>query len=149
MQMPVSRVLVSLILLLMFAGARADDVETLRHFKTVLWPQAYRTQDVALLDELLHDTFEMIDDEGNRSTKEKELEYIASNKWDPGNFEYRIERLRIYQDAFAVIDGTGIADGYTYKSSNFLVKEDGRWQAIASHVSAYRETPPGQTSATD
>lgn len=113
----------------------ADDYEVLRHFKTVLWPQAYRTQDVELLDRLLHGSFEMIDAEGNRSTKQQELEYVKNNKWDPGSFEYRVERLQIYQGSFAVIDGTGVAATYTYKSSNFLVKEDGRWRAIASHVS--------------
>ena len=32
------------------------------------------------LDRLLHDSFEMIDDEGNRSTKKKELEYISNNQ---------------------------------------------------------------------
>ena len=120
--------------------AIADDYEVLRNFKTVLWQQAYRTQDVELLDRLLHDSFEMIDGEGNRSTKKKELEFIRNNKWDPGQFEYRIERLQIYQDAFAVIDGTGVAETYTYKSSNFLVKEDGVWRAIASHVSGRRST---------
>ena len=120
--------------------ASADDYETLRHFKTVLWPQAYRTQDVELLDRLLHDSFEMIDGEGNRSTKAAELEYIRNNQWNPGTFEYRIERLQIYQDSFAVIGGTGVAETYTYKSSNFLVKEDGVWRAIASHVSGRRTT---------
>lgn len=122
------------------AVAAADDYDVLRNFKTVLWPQAYRTQDVELLDRLLHDSFEMIDGEGNRSTKEKELEYIKNNQWDPGSFEYRIERLQIYQGSFAVIDGTGIAENYTYKSSNFLVKEDGVWRAIASHVSGHQTT---------
>lgn len=129
------------ILLLAATAVTADDYDTLRHFKTVLWPTAYRTQNVELLDSMLHDTFEMIDAEGNRSTKAAELEYIASNRWDPGTFEYRIERLQIYQDRFAVIDGTGVAERYTYKSSNFLVKEDGEWKAIASHVSGYREKP--------
>lgn len=118
----------------------ADDYEVLRHFKTVLWPQAYRTQDVELLDRLLHDSFEMIDGEGNRSTKKDELEYISKNQWNPGSFEYRIERLQIYQGSFAVIAGTGIAETYTYKSSNFLLKEDGVWRAIASHVSGYKST---------
>jgi len=118
----------------------ADDYEELRNFKTVLWPQAYRMQDVDLLDRLLHESFEMIDDEGNRSTKKKELEYISNNQWDPGTFEYRIERLQIYQGSFAVIDGTGVAESYTYKSSNFLIKENGVWRAIASHVSGYRST---------
>jgi len=122
------------------AVAFGDDYEVLREFKTVLWPQAYRTQDVELLDRLLHDSFEMIDAEGNRSTKQKEPEYIRNNQWDPGNFEYRIERLKIYQGSFAVIDGTGIAETYTYKSSNFLVKENGVWRATASHVSGFQST---------
>lgn len=126
------------------APALADDYETLRHFKTVLWPTAYRTQDTELLDRLLHDTFEMIDGEGNRSTKARELEFIANNRWDPGAFEYQIERLQIYQGRFAVIDGTGVAERYTYKSSNFLIKENGEWRAIASHVSGRKDLPePG------
>jgi len=118
----------------------ADDEQTLRHFKTVLWPQAYRTQDVELLDRLLHDSFEMIDAQGKRSTKRAELDYIKNNRWDPGSFEYRIERLQIYDGSFAIIDGTGIAERYTYKSSNVLIKEHGKWRAIASHVSGYQET---------
>jgi len=70
-----------------------NDEETLRHPKTVLWNQAHRTQDLELLDRLLHDSFEMIDADGNRSTKAEELAYIRDNQWDPGEFEYRIERL--------------------------------------------------------
>lgn len=115
-----------------------DDYKTLRHIKTVLWQKAYREQDVALLDQILHDQFQMLDGDGNRSTKAKELEYIANNQWDPGTFEYHIERLEIFQGRFAVIDGTGDAENYTYKSSNFLVKEDGQWKAIASHVSGFQ-----------
>jgi hypothetical protein len=110
----------------------ADDYAELREFKTVLWPKAYRTQDVALLDWLLHDSFEMIDNDGNRSTKQEELDYIRTNQWDPDTFEFRIERLQIYQGSFAVIDGTGVAANYSYKSSNFLVKENGAWKAIAA-----------------
>ena len=117
----------------------ADDYAILREFTTVLWPRAYRTQDVELLDRMLHDSFEMIDGEGNRRTKQDELDFIANNQWDPGSFEFRIERLQIYQGAFAVIAGTGVAEKYTYKSSNFLVKENGVWRAIASHVSGRRD----------
>ncbi len=126
---------VAFVLMLLPATSLADDYEVLRNFKTVLWPQAYRTQDVELLDRLLHDSFEMIDGEGIRSTKDEELEYISQKEWTPGSFEYRIERLQIYQGSFAVIAGTGIAENYTYKSSNFLIKENGVWRAIASHVS--------------
>ena len=134
-----------LILLLIFClgagpglAAQCDDEATLRHFKTVLWPKAYRTQDVDLLDSMLHERFEMIDNDGNRSSKQKELDWIAANQWDPGTFEYRIERLDIFDQRFAIIDGIGIASNYSYKSSNVLIKENGRWRAIASHVSGYK-----------
>ena len=136
---------ISLLLLLVLfwvadpALASASDEQTLRHFKTVLWPQAYRTQDAELLDQMLHPSFEMIDNAGARSTKAEELEYIKNNAWNPGNFVYTIERLDIYEGKFAVIDGTGDTDTYTYKSSNYLIKENGKWRAIGSHVSGFRE----------
>lgn len=112
---------------------------TLRHFKTVLWPQAYRTQDVALLDRMLHDDFEMIDADGNHSDKAGELAYIAQNEWDPGEFEYRIERLSVYDERFAIIEGEGVASAYSYRSTNVLVHEDGEWRAVASHVSGVHD----------
>lgn len=136
------------LLLVILVTARAADAETdrpvsdkdvLKDFKTVLWPQAYRTQDTKLLDRLLDDSFQMIDGEGNRSTKEKELAWVAENAWNPGKFEYRIERLEIFGGDTAIIDGTGLAEKYTYKSSNVLIKKDGQWRAVASHVSGYRE----------
>jgi hypothetical protein len=121
------------------AGADPADEETLRHIKTVLWPQAYRTQDTALLDRLLHDSFQLIDDTGKRSDKAAELAWVAENAWNPGRFEYRIERLDIYDERWAVVAGSGEAEKYRYRSSNVLIKEDGRWQAVASHVSGYEE----------
>jgi len=138
------------ILLLLLAAAWAplaagddpgSDEALLRQFKTELWPRAYRTKDVALLDRLLHDSFQLIDDNGAVSTKQQELERVATKAWDPGSFEYRIERLDIYNDNTAVISGQGIASTYSYRSSNVLVKEDGRWQAVASHVSGVQRRP--------
>ncbi len=122
-------------------GSTSDE-EVLKHFKTVLWPQAYRTQDVPLLDSLLHESFEVIRDDGTRSSRQQELDYSRDNKWDPGTFEYRIDRLDIYDDRIAVIAGKGLAETYTYTSSNVLVKTDGRWQAIASHVSGVADKEP-------
>lgn len=125
----------------------ADDEAALREIKTVLWPRAYRTGDADLLDRLLDDSFEMFDGDGNRSTKADELDYVRNNKWDPGTFEYRIERLSIYGDDIAIVAGTGIAETYSYKSSNVLIKSDGRWRAVASHVSGVKETAaPGPSS---
>ena len=139
------RLIFSLFALFAASGATAKDAadqsdeEVLRHFKTVLWQQAYRTQDVQLLDKLLHDSFEMIDNSGERSTKASEMTYVAENAWNPGAFEYVIERLDIYDGRTAIIDGTGNAERYTYKSSNVLIKEDGKWRAVLSHVSGYKE----------
>lgn len=118
--------------------AYADDESQLRKLKTQLWNQAYRNQDVKLLNSILHSSFQMIDANGNRSNKVKELDYIAKNTWNPSNFSYTIPRLDIYGDIFAIVDGTGDTDTYSYQSSNVLIKEDGRWQAVSSHVSGYR-----------
>ena len=123
-----------LLLLLILPAASADDEATLRYFKTVLWQQAYRMQDTDLLERLLHDDFAVIDDAGNVSTKQQELVWISENKWDPGEFEYRIERLDIYDGRFAIIAGTGMAETYIYKSSNVLIKDNGQWRAVSSHV---------------
>lgn len=117
----------------------SEDKLSLRHLKTVLWPQAYRTQDVELLDRILHDSFQMVDAEGGWSDKQKELDWIAANAWNPGAFEYRIERLDIYDSRVAIVAGKGIAEKYEYTSSNVLIKEDGAWRAISSHVSGYKE----------
>lgn len=116
-----------------------DDEATLRELKTVLWQQAYREQDTVLLDRILHESFQMIDGEGGRSDKQKELQWISANAWDPGEFEYRIERLDIYDGKFAIVAGKGLASNYSYSSSNVLIKEDGRWQAVSSHVSGYEQ----------
>ncbi len=119
--------------------AFADDEQTLREIKTKLWPAAYKTQDAELLGSILHSSFEMIDADGGRSNREQELDYVRNNKWEPGEFSYVIERLQIYQGRFAIIDGTGDAEKYTYKSSNAFIKVDEEWKAIASHVSGYKE----------
>ncbi len=77
--------------------------------------------------------------DGNRSTKADELAYIRDNEWDPGEFEYRIERLQIYRGQFAIVDGTGIATNYTYKSSNVPIKDSGECRALSSHVSGVND----------
>ncbi|MBT8073446.1 MAG: nuclear transport factor 2 family protein, partial [Xanthomonadales bacterium] len=131
-------VLCLLFLTTFISTALANDEQELRYIKTVLWPQAYLTQDVELLDSLLHDSFEVVNDSGERSSKQDELEYIRNNTWDPGNFEYRIDRLDIYGGSFAIVSGTGMADTYTYTSSNALIKENGQWRAVSSHVSGVK-----------
>ncbi|MEP1032312.1 nuclear transport factor 2 family protein [Ekhidna sp.] len=124
-----------------------NDEAILREFKTVLWPKAYGQQDTVLLNELLHEDFQMIDDNGDSYTKSDELTYIANYGPSYDDFDFEIIRLDIFDNGTAIVSGVGTMKGVEageayitkYKSSNVLVKIDGRWKAISSHVSGVKE----------
>ncbi|WP_421765536.1 nuclear transport factor 2 family protein [Ekhidna sp.] len=124
-----------------------EDEAILREFKTVLWPKAYAEQDTALLNSMLHEEFELVDDNGDKYTKADELEYISNYGPTYDEFDFEITRLDIFENGTAVISGTGTMKGIdgaeayitTYKSSNVVVKVDGQWKAINSHVSGVKE----------
>ncbi len=125
-----------------------NDKKRLRELKEVLWPKAYREQDPALLAQILADEFESIDAQGNVSTKAEELDYVRKNKPSYDSFRFVIRRLQIFENRTAVISGTGYietkakdgkkASKTEYQSSNVFLERDGRWQAIASHVSGIK-----------
>jgi len=123
-----------------------DDREGLTKLKEVLWPRAYREQDTVLLDQILADEFQMIDADGNWSDKKFELDYIKKNKTSYDSFRFEIKRLDIFENGTAVVAGTGHIQGadengpykMTYQSSNVLIKRQGEWKAIASHVSGIK-----------
>ena len=122
------------------------DESVLREIKEVLWPRAYAEQDTALLDSLLADEFQMVDADGNWSTKADELEWIRSNAPSYESLVFHIKRLDIFESNSAIVAGTGVITGndeqgpYTaeYQSTNVLIKRDGAWKAVASHVSGIR-----------
>lgn len=124
-----------------------NDEEVLRNLKTVLWPKAYGEQDTVLLDQILHEDFELVDDNGDTYSKEDELEYISNYGPSYTEFEFRVERVDIFDNGTAMVSGKGIMKGEnsdgtyitTYKSSNTLIKVDGQWKAINSHVSGVKE----------
>ncbi len=125
---------------------QGDDEAKLTHFKKVLWKKAYRDQDTKLLDQLLADEFQVIFADGNWSDKDKELAYIQKNKPNYDSFEYEIKRLDIYKNGTAIIAGEGHVIGkndrgpyeYKYQSSNVLIKRNGVWKAVSSHVSGVK-----------
>lgn len=124
----------------------ADDREKLTTLKEVLWPKAYREQDTVLLDQILADEFQLIDADGNWSDKKFELDYIKKNKPSYDSFRFEIKRLDIFENGTAVVAGTGHIEGtdengpykMVYQSSNVLIKRQGEWKAIASHVSGIK-----------
>jgi hypothetical protein len=123
------------------------DETALRQLKEKDWPRSYREQDTALLNKILADEFQMIDDEGNISTKARELDYISKNKPSYDSFHFDITRLEVFENGTAVVSGTGHIKGQNekgsyntiYQSSNILIKRNGQWKAIASHVSGVKE----------
>jgi len=123
-----------------------DDEALLREIKEVLWPKAYFEQDTALLDRILADEFKMIDGAGTWSTKTDEIEWVSNNKPTYDSLVFEIHRLEIFSGVTAIVAGTGTIQGSDedgsyvaeYQSTNVLVKRDGLWRAVASHVSGYK-----------
>ena len=127
---------------------KKSDEDVLRELKELHWPLAYAEQDTELLDSILAEEFRMIDAAGNWSDKAGELAWIQANKAEYHSFVFKIKHLEIFDEKTAVIAGTGHITGapspegplnFTYESSNMLIKRDGRWQAVFSHVSGIKE----------
>jgi len=120
-----------------------DEKEKLRFLKEVEWPKAYREQDTILLDRILGDDFQMVTNDGEWSNKAKQLERIKETAMNHDSFKYEIKRLEILENNTAIIAGTGhiINDDKEsiYQSSNVLIKRNGIWKAVLSHVSGYKE----------
>ena len=128
------------------AAAELTDEQQLRELKEVFWPRAYFEQDVDLLDAILADEFELIDAEGNRTTKADELAWVAANEPGYDSLVFEIKRLDVFAGGAAIVAGTGTVRGVgvdgpyalTYESTNVLIKRDGQWRAVASHVSGMK-----------
>jgi hypothetical protein len=129
------------------AAPSAEDETVLRQIKEVDWPKAYREQDAQLLDRILANEFQMIDADGAWSSKAEELEYVRKHKPSYDSFQFVIKRLEVFENDSAVVAGAGFISNRRgsehvvteYQSTNIFIKRDGRWQAIASHVSGVKE----------
>ena len=75
------------------------------------------------------------------------MAYIKKNKPSYDSFEFKIKRLDIFENGTAVVAGIGIIKGkgkngpyhVVYHSSNILIKRNGIWKAISSHVSGAKD----------
>gem|GEM_PF-304687 len=118
---------------------QASDLETLRYIKEVEWPKAYREQDTVLLDRILGDDFQMVTADGEWSNKALQIERIKATAMDHDYFSYEIKRLELLENGTAIIAGTGHiindSEETNYESSNILIKREGIWKAVLSHVS--------------
>lgn len=91
---------------------------------------------------------------GPRDIREASLIYA----WAPENGFYYIDtgvtvlegqRLEVFANGTAIVAGEGTAKGtdpkgayvMTYQSTNVLIKRDGAWRAVSSHVSGVKRVP--------
>lgn len=124
----------------------SSDERTLRHLKEVLWPKAYAQQDVELLDSILATEFRLIDAEGNWFTKQDEIDYIKANAPAYDSLVFKVKRVDVFENGSAIVAGEGTLKGrdeegryvMTYQSTNVLIKREGKWRAVASHVSGVK-----------
>lgn len=133
------------------AGAQLSDADALRRLKTVDWPRAYQTQDLALLDRILADDFYVVRGDGSWSSKRDELEWLRHNAPSYDSLVFNITRLDIYPNGTAIVAGTGHVHSRVdarpsisaYESTNVLTRDaSGQWRAVASHTSGSRALAP-------
>ncbi|WP_462249473.1 nuclear transport factor 2 family protein [Ekhidna sp.] len=124
-----------------------SDLEVLSDIQKNQWVRAYLNQDTVLLNQLLHEYYHLVDDNGDKYTKEDEMTYISNYAPSYSSHEYEIIEISLIDTgaasviAKATLKGTDGAEAYitTYVSSTAFVKVDGNWQAISCHVSGVKE----------
>lgn len=119
-----------------------EEKNILRKLKETEWPYAYQKQDTIVLDRILGEDFQKIDAEGNWSDKRFEMNWIKKNKMKTDSFFFEIKRLDVLENETAIIAGTGHitigTEKKIYQSTNILVKRNGIWKAVSSHVSGIK-----------
>jgi uncharacterized protein (TIGR02246 family) len=108
--------------------------------------QAWKTRDLAALGKLISQDYMAVNFEGKLSTRENELATAKSdNEWD----SMAVDEIhtRIWGDT-AVASGFISAQGKKPDGSSFsarvrflamLVKQDGRWQLVATQSSSFKK----------
>lgn len=125
-----------------------DDEGIIKNLKQTLYTKAYSARDTSLLDEILHDSFVLVDDNGDTYTKQDELSYIKNYESSFTEYTFEVERIDLFDNGTAIVFGKGIMKGETsdgayiatHKSSDSMIKDaNGSWSIIASHVSGVKE----------
>jgi ketosteroid isomerase-like protein len=111
------------------------------------WMDAYRHNDAAALDRILANDYMLTDSRGNRTTKADDLAAARAGSVHYDVYEPSDLRVRLYGDT-AILTGKnrlrGTTDGKPFELeitfTDTLSRIDGRWRAVAAHVS--RTRPP-------
>ena len=134
-----------------FSQNLTADERMVRKIKEQDWTNAHANQDTELLTKILADEFFMIDADGNNFGKKQEIEYVRDNKPKYDTFNYSVGRLLIFDNTTAILNGLGILTGEddhgpyttTYQSSDVMIKRNGQWQTVSTHISGLRKDYAG------
>jgi len=106
------------------------------------WAQAYVTGDTPVLEKLFAEEYLFTDTDGQTFTRDQDIGSTKSGEFKISRFKFDGLKVHVYKD-FATV--TGLNDfSAVYKGedasckcrfTDVFVKRDGRWQAVASHVS--------------
>ncbi|MCY1016664.1 nuclear transport factor 2 family protein [Pyxidicoccus sp. MSG2] len=104
--------------------------------------ESFRTGNESLAAEFLADGFTLTDTSGNITTREETLTELRNKEPRYEVFRNHDMKVRLYGDT-AVVNGTtsvkGVAGGKPFAAelrfTDTLVKRNGRWRIVASHVS--------------
>jgi len=128
------------------AQSRNDDESAVKDAYRA-YVQAWKTKDLAALEKLISPDYLAVNFEGKLSTRENELATAKSdNEWDA----MAVDEIhtRIWGDT-AVASGFISAQGKKPDGSSFsarvrflamLVKQDGRWQLVATQSSSFKKS---------
>lgn len=109
------------------------------------WGKAYVQRDIVLLNRIIADEYSVTDAEGHITNR---AEIVANFKSGETLYEvssYDDAKVKVYGDV-AIVAGRGTVKGRSktgsfhtqYYSTNVFVKRDGRWQAVATHISGVK-----------
>jgi ketosteroid isomerase-like protein len=123
------------------ADAREAEVLAVEH----AWMQAYLDDDVTALDSILANDYTLTDSTGGVSTKADDLANARTHRVHFDAYDTSDLHVRVWGDT-AVVTGRsqirGTARGHTFAHditfTDTLAHIDGRWRAVAAHVSRTR-----------
>jgi ketosteroid isomerase-like protein len=131
-------------LLLASAAALAGSAATEQQLKDAetAWSQAYVKGDIASLDKLLAAEYLFTDQDGKTFTRAEDIASVKSGEFKMTSFKIDDLKIHVYSD-FATVTGlnefvatdSGKDASCKCRFTDVFVKRDGRWQAVASHVS--------------
>ena len=109
----------------------------------IQWGEAFERRDVASLDRLMVDEYILTDPLGNVRDKAESLAAIATNEVHFESTKSDNVKVRIHGDTAVVTGRSAFRGRYKgwsmagrYQYTDVLVKRNGSWQAVSSHITA-------------